>query len=365
MERSNLTTELLSADAEVAMQVDVPGKKRWPIGLLVRLATSLVLLGCIVWWFGGVEKIVRTMSRVSLGLAALVVIVFMLDRALMTFKWLLLLRARGIHPRFLSTMKIYCASMVWGTFLPSTVGADTIRAVSIARTGINTNEVVASIVVERIFGFLSTLFVGLCSLLLLSLSGELESRFIVIWWAALIMIGSSLIALATSLNERVFRFVHDRFLGRFRHSRIAEKLREFHETYLEYRKHVGALVAFSMLTVAEQLVAVSLLWLIALALGIHLGLLPFLVAVPLSLLIARLPIGVYGLGTFEVTFVFLLSESGLSGADAVAISFTGRVLEILGLLPWWFAHVISTGSARPATEKMYPKPANTEIGGNL
>jgi uncharacterized protein (TIRG00374 family) len=357
-------TEFLPA-AEIAKQMNVPSKKRLPIGLFVRLAISLLLIAGIVWWLGGLGKIVADVERIDLGLAALVIIVFMLDRALMTFKWLWLLKARGVRLPFLKAMRIYCASMVWGMFLPSTVGADTIRAVSIARTGINTNEVVASIVIERVFGFLSTLFVGLCSLLLLSLSGELESRFIVIWWAALIMIGSSLIALAASLNERVFRFVHNRFLGRFRHNRIAGKLKEFHETYLQYRKHPGALVTFSMLTIAEQLVAVAVLWLIALALGIHLGIVPFLVAVPLSLLISRLPIGVYGLGTFEAAFVFLLSAAGLSGADAVAISFSGRILEILAWLPWWFGHVISTGSVRPATEKMYPKTTTVEVGSNL
>src|SRR6184192_4008788 len=111
-------------------------------------------------------------------------------------------------------------------------------------------------------------------------------------------------------------------MGRFHNNRLASKLKEFHETYLGYRKHAGALVTFFMLSVAEQLVPVAAVCLIALALGIHVGILPFLVAVPLSLLVSRLPIGVYGLGTFEAAFVFLLSEAGLSGADAVAISFT-------------------------------------------
>lgn len=341
--------------------MNVARKKRLPSGLLVRLAISLILIAGIVWWLGGPGKIVAIVKRIDLGLAALVIIVYMLDRALMTFKWLLLLRARDIHPRFFRAMKIYCASMVWGMFLPSTVGADTIRAVSISRTGINTNEVVASIVIERVFGFLSTLFVGLCSLLLLSVSGELEKPFIVIWWAALIMIGSSIVALATSLNEKIFRFLHDRFLGRFRHNRIARKLKEFHETYLQYRKHPGDLITFSLLTIAEQLVAVALLWLIALSLGIQLGIVPFLVAVPLSFLISRLPIGVYGLGTFEAAFIFLLSEAGLSGADAVAISFTGRILEILAWLPWWFGHVISTGSARLATESVHQQTASLDV----
>jgi uncharacterized protein (TIRG00374 family) len=346
------------------MQIDLKRKKRLPIAMFVRLAVSLVLIACIIWWLGGPGKILAIVARINLGLALIVLVLYMLDRALMAFKWLVLLRARGIHPRFLSAMKIYCASMVWGIFLPSTLGPDTIRAVSIARTGINTNEVVASILVERVFGFLSTLFVGLCSLLLLSITGELESRFLVIWWAALILIGSSLIALATSLNEKVFDLIHDRILGRFHNNRIAEKLRQFHETYLGYRKHGGALVAFSVLTIAEQLIPVAALWLIALALDIRMGILPFLVAVPLSLLLSRLPVGVAGLGTFEAAFAFLLAESGLPAADAIAISFTGRILEIAALLPWWGAQVMSTRNFRPTseTEVSYPEPVLPEMG---
>ena len=123
--------------------------------------------------------------------------------------------------------------------------------------------------------------------------------------------------------------------------------------------------AFSILTIAEQLVAVAVIWLIAFALGIHLGFLPFLVAVPLSFLISRLPIGVYGLGTFEAAFVFLLSASGLSGVDAVAISFSARILEILALLPWWLAHVITAGSIRPLVSKrQYPEEVWREVSSN-
>jgi uncharacterized protein (TIRG00374 family) len=354
-----------SAKPGIRMSMNVPGKKRISSGLLVRLAISLAIVAGIVWWLGGPGKIVTIVKRIDVGLAALVILVFMLDRALMTFKWLLLLRARGIHSQFFAAMKIYCASMVWGMFLPSTIGSDTIRALSIARRGINTNEVVASIVIERVFGFFATLFVGLCSLLLLSLTGELEKRFILIWWAALIMITCSILALATSLNEKVFRLVHNQFLARFRHNRIARKLKEFHETYLQYRKHPKALVIFSLLSIAEQLLAAVVLWLIALSLGIHLGVVPFLVAVPLSFLISRLPVGIYGLGTFEASFIFLLSGAGLSGADAVAISFTGRILEIMSWLPWWLGHLMSKGTERAVSENRYLKEAAAELGSNL
>jgi hypothetical protein len=68
---------------------------------------------------------------------------------------------------------------------------------------------------------------------------------------------------------------------------------------------------------------------------------------------------------FDAAFVFLLSLAGISAAEAVAISFTGRILQILFWLPRWFAHVISTGTVRPATEKEYPNPATAEARGSL
>lgn len=328
-------------------------QRRWPIGLLVRLGTSVALLAGIVWWLGGVGKVAAIVGRISVSLAALVVIVVMLDRALMTFKWLGLLRAKGIHARFVPAMKLYCASTIWGMFLPATVGADAIRAVGMSRFGINANEVVASIVLERMIGFLCVLLLGLCSLILLFASGLFESRFTILWWAALAMIVSMILALAVSFSERVFDVVHHRLLGRFRDNRIVGKIRKFHEIYRTYSSNKRSLVKFASLTIAEQALTIVLVWLIAMALKIHVGVLCFAVAVPLTLLISRVPIGIEGLGTFEAAFVFFLSLAGISAADALAIAFSGRILEILGWLPWWFAHVMATG-------RMHPQPARVD-----
>jgi uncharacterized protein (TIRG00374 family) len=350
-------TAEFSSVAKIAMQANDPDKRRWPIATLLRLAVSLSFIGCIIWWLGGVGKIGAIVSRISFGLAALVIILIILDRALMTYKWTLLLKAKGIHLHLLTAMKIYCASMIWGTFLPPTVGADTIRAVSTARTGISTNEVVASIVVERMIGFLSALLLGLVSLVLLSTSGLLESRFMGLWWAALGMILLAAVVLVASFSDNLFHLIHNRILGRSHNNRIAEKLRKFHETYRAYRNNTGTLIVFFVLTFAEQLEAIVQSWLMAWALGIHVGILYFTMAIPLSVLVSRIPIGIGGLGTYEAASAFLLSLAGVSGAEGVAIAFSGRILQILSWLPWWFAHVISTGSARPATQRSYPKDA--------
>jgi uncharacterized protein (TIRG00374 family) len=333
---------------------------RRSVRTLPKLAVSLVLIAGIIWWLGGFGKIGAIMSRISFGLALAVVTVMILDRLLMTYKWTLLLEARGFHLRLLAAMKIYCASMIWGMFLPSTVGADAIRAMSTARAGINTNEVVASIIIERMIGFLCVLLLGLVSLVLLSTTGLFEDRFMGVWWSALAMIVLATVMLVASFSNNVFHLVHDRILGRLHGNRIAAKLRKFHETYQAYRDNTGTLIVFLVLTFAEQFVVVAQCWLMTLALGIHVGVLYLIMAIPLSLLVARIPIGIDGLGTYEASFAFLLSLAGISGAEAVAIAFTGRILRILVFLPWWFAQVISTGNVRPAIGKKYPSPVTAD-----
>lgn len=341
------------------------GKKHFSSSVLLRLTISLVLIAGVVWWFGGLREVIGAITQISFRLAVVVVIVAMLDRALMAFKWARLLGSQGIHLHFLTAMKIYCASMVWGMFLPATVGRDSIRAAITARSGIDISDVIASIVVERMFGFLAALLLGLCSLILFSLSGQFEARFAVLWFAALAMIAMTMMGLAASFSERMFHVIHDRILGRFRNNRLADKLRRFHETYRAYRNSTRSLATFFLLTFVEQCVPIVEVWLISMALDIHVGLLPFAMAMPLSMLVTRIPIGIAGLGTFEASLAFFLSLAGITGAESVAIAFTGRILQTLSWLPWWFAYIISTRTARTESEKAYPKPVTPDMGRNL
>ena len=333
--------------------------KRSLLTTFARLAISVMLIALLVWWLGGFGKIGAIMSRISFRFVMLVLIICTLDRALMTFKWIRLLEARGIRFRFLAAMRIYCASMIWGLFLPSTVGADVIRTINMSRAGVDSHEVIASIIIERTIGFLAVLLLGIASLLLFSMSGSFENHFTVAWWIALIMIVSAMAALMASFSDRAFNLIHDRVLGRFRNNRIAIKFRKFHETYRTYRSNPRSLVSFSALTLAEQLLVIVQSWLVAWTIGVHVGIVCFAVAVPLSILVARIPIGIGGIGTFDAAFAFLLSLAGISAAEAVAIPFTGRILQILASLPWWLAHMILTRRVRSGAGKAYPEPAAT------
>ena len=314
--------------------------------LAIRLLVTIALLVLILWQIGGPSKL---LARVLHFDPLILVGVFganVADRLLMTYKWLLLLRTRGDRLSLLRGTQIYCASMVWGLFLPATLGADAVRAASTMRSGIDIHRVLSSIVVERAIGFLSTLLLGMVGLFLVSLSTELPPALRVVWWlsAALLVLGAA--ALAVSFSDWIYDLLHERLLRRLRDNRVVGHVRRLHESYQSYRTHQRSLTLFFGLSLLEQLVPALAVWLIALGLGIDVGLLYLVGAVPLAFLVARIPVSLGGIGVFEGTFILLLSLVDVSSIDAASIALTARIIEIASWLPWWVADILTRGSLR-------------------
>lgn len=314
---------------------------------IFKFIVTITLVGIIVWKLGGVGTVGSLMMGFSPIYVVIIFAVYTLDRALMVYKWGRLLKSRGIHLPFLQGMKIYCASMVWGIFLPSTIGADAIRAYSTSRSGFDSNEVVASIIVERMIGFLSALLIGLLSFILFTHIGNPDSRFQFIWWSGGVALFCATVAFAVSFSQKAFDFLHDELFDRFRDTGIMRRVHQFHLTYLSYKNDKKSLVVFFGLTFGEQLMPILDSWLIARGLGIQVGIAFIAGAVPLAMLISRLPVSIDGIGVFEGVFIMLMAFSGVTASEAVAISLAGRVLQTASWLPWWAAYAGSIGEIKP------------------
>jgi uncharacterized membrane protein YbhN (UPF0104 family) len=232
-------------------------------------------------------------------------------------------------------------------FLPVTVGADAIRAIITSRAGLDPNVVVASIIIERMIGFLSALLLGLLSFGLLSSLNVLDARFDFVWWLGSAALASFAIAFSASFSQTAFDLLHGRLLKRFRNTRLMRKMREFHSSYRAYQENKGILGVFFVLTFAEQLLGILVLWVIARGLAVDVGLLFIAGVLPLTALIGRLPISVNGWGVVDGIFALLMSLGGIPPAQSVAIILVARILLTASWLPWWMAEVIGSGNIRP------------------
>ncbi|RPI28091.1 MAG: UPF0104 family protein [Acidobacteria bacterium] len=312
------------------------------------VSLTALIVAVIVWQVEDFGEVWRLMARLAPVYVLLAILLNMLDRGLMAYKWGLLLGGRGIPVPFLFKMKVYCAAMVWGMFLPATVGADTIRILSTSRAGVDVKEVTASVIVERLLGFLASVVCGLASLALLTYSQALDARYQSLWGVSLGLLSLTVLALMASFSDRVYGLVHDRLLGRIAHTGPARKLRYFHDTYRGYRTNRTALWAFFGLTMAEQVVPIFIFWVLALGMGIPVSFLQIAAAVPLAFLVSRLPISAEGV--FDGAFMAILAGAGVPPAQSLSITLAGRALQIVAWLPWWAAHVLQTGSLKPPAQ---------------
>jgi len=312
------------------------------LGTFLRLTVSLVLICAIVWLVGGIEVIVAILSRIDPRFAAIVLLVMMLDRALMTYKWIVLLKGRAQYLPFFSGLKIYCASGVYGLLLPSTVGADAIRAFMTTRFGLDANTIVASIVVERMAGFIGSLVLALIGLGLLSWLAPHNENLAYLWWGGGGLLAFAVIAFSVSFTDRLFQLVYDGWLKRFTNFKIFQKLRKLHAAYLEYRVGRWRLAVFFALSFIEQFFSLAVAWLIALSLHIEIGLIYIVGALPVAMLLSRLPISIDGIGVFEAAFVSITIaiSAGVTPAETISISFAARILQFIFNIPWTIAYAI-------------------------
>lgn len=311
---------------------------------LAKVVVTVALLGLILWQLGGVRPLLAALADVRPGYVLLLVAVAVADRALMTYKWLLLVRARGIELGFGKGFTLYCVASFWGQVLPMTVGGDVVRLWLTTRLTQRFDTLAASIAMERLLGFVGALLATLLGLLILGEIVDLGADLVRLWWAALAIVAAGVAAFALSLSGRLYDVFYRALPAGLRGNKLVRRVQQLHAAYLEYRRHGGALRAFFALTLLEQLAPIVFVWLAARALGLELDFLVAAAVVPLATLITRVPISLAGIGIFEGAFMLLLPLGGVAPAAAVSMALLDRVVQIVAMTPWWLYFAWRTGS---------------------
>ena len=317
--------------------------------LWLRIALSFALVVVLFTYVVDGREVLSILHRFETKYLVLAIVVVTLNRVLMTYKWILLLRAQGYRLPLLQGVMIYCTSMVWGLALPTTVGADAIRAVMVTKRGFNGTDVVTSIVIERMVGFVLALALGLVSLAILRAIGVLDARFDSALYLGVAMLVGVTALLTAALNEELVRKVVAQLPRAVRDSKVMHYLDRFAAAYRSLGRARSTIAQFGALTVLEQVSSVIFPWTLALGLGVDADLLLLLGVLPISTLISRLPISFDGLGVFEAVFIGLMVLAGIDAAAALAIAISGRIIQLFAFLPWWVAYVARSGAVGPPT----------------
>jgi uncharacterized membrane protein YbhN (UPF0104 family) len=236
--------------------------------------------------------------------------VYTLAVVLSTVRWAQVLQALDIPSEMPPLLSHTLAGMFVSNFLPSTVGGDVLRVTRLSAANGQRQTSVASVVVERLTGFLVLPFITLVALignptlLHLGRASRLSLTLALGTLAALVAI----VLLVSSPN------VGERFAGRSWLGFVAA----VHLGLGRLRRDPTSAIAVFVSALAYQLTMVAGAWMAGHAMGLQVGWSAMMAFIPIVAIAQVLPFSVSGLGLREGALVLLLVPLGVSSGQAVA-----------------------------------------------
>ncbi|HWI02344.1 MAG TPA: lysylphosphatidylglycerol synthase transmembrane domain-containing protein [Acidimicrobiales bacterium] len=245
---------------------------------------------------------------------------------LSTVRWAQVLNALDLPTEIPPLVSHTLAGMFVSNFLPSTVGGDVLRVTRLAAANGQRQTSVASVVVERLTGFLVLPFITLVALFgnptLLHL-GRASRLSLTL---ALATLGALVVILVLVGSRRI----GERFAGRAWLGFVSA----VHLGLVRMRRDPAAALSVLVSALAYQIAMVAAAWMAGHAMGIQVGWSAMMAFIPIVAIAQVLPISVSGLGLREGALVLLLVPLGVSAGQAVAFGLLlygmNMVVSLLG-----------------------------------
>lgn len=297
----------------------------------LRVAISAGLLIILLIFFVDIQQAWRALLECRWEFLLLLLAWMTADRFLMTYKWRLLLVARGFSAGFGEALKAYYLATFTGCFLPSTLGADALRVGVFCRPGRPSEVVAASVFLERSLGFIAAALAAVIGLLLLAgLTSRLPAEFFYWSFAILAAATCAVIASFSAAAGRLHGRLEQRMLQR---GRLLSWASRFIKDYHDYRRHRGVLAWFLLLSFLEQGAPIVGNWLAARALNIELSLLEAAAITPVVFLLARLPVSFSSFGVLEGLYVAVFGLVGVDPTQAFLLGLITNLAAMVSALP--------------------------------
>ena len=269
------------------------------------------------------DEVVPTWSLTTAEWLLGAVVLTAVALVLSAMRWQQVLRAMDMPTGLRTLIPLAFAGQFVSNVLPTTIGGDVLRVSRLSKQNGEAEDTFASVVLERLSGWLVLPLITFFGLLI---NPELREQGDATLFAVLIsaltlvgLIGIIVIADHPRLGGRfASREGWTRFVGAV-HSGVARM-----------RSHPGATVGIVLAGLLYQLVLCVAALMVAAALGFGwLGMTPLLAFFPAVLIAQVLPIGIAGLGVREGAFVLFLTPLGVTAEQAIAL---GLVLYAVNLV---------------------------------
>jgi uncharacterized membrane protein YbhN (UPF0104 family) len=268
----------------------------------MRIGLGIAIISFLLWHYDA-RPALRTLARERPQYFAATVALYVAAQLTSAYRWQLLAAVLNLRGPYLEFMRYYFIGAFTNVFVPGLVGGDAARAFYLGRSHGKVGEAIASAVADRSYGLLA-----------------------LFWFAALAALTTNHGRLPPSVIKPVVAAGAIAFAAYLASPWIA---RLIHLTPRPIRRALGivmpclhkplaVLPAIILSMILQALLAVCQ-YVLALGLGLQLPLSIFLLIVPISGVLASLPVTLNGLGLRETAYLFLFGMAGVSRDDTIAL----------------------------------------------
>lgn len=312
------------------------------IKTVVSISLLLFILININW-----NEVSRNLKGANYYLLFVTLLLFIIERSEITYKWNLLIRARGINISFIRLFLINLIGSFWGLFIPSSLGTDVARGYYLAKNNAEKSISVSSVFVDRILGTFSVVLFALVSIII---AGDLFSKINIKIYVFLF--SAILIVVFYLFQKEGTAKVLVRILTKIRYKKLGEIFIKLHKSILEYKKYPKTLMFSFFFTILAHITRVLIYYFVALSFNISVPLIYFFLFIPLITLIIMIPISIGGLGVGEGAFVAFFSFAGISLSNCIIMAFSNSIINTLFTLSGGIVYLFYKSSIKKENAQM-------------
>ncbi len=302
----------------------MPGLKKF-MTILFRGGVSIALLFFLL---RGVDKktlfeLIKNSNKLFLFYAFAVYFVIY---PLTLLRWNFLLKASKVHLPLKKVIDAFSSGIFFNLFLPSTIGGDFMRSMDLAAHTKKPKEIVASVFLDRLSGYIGLVIISLLAIVLGVRIVEDKSVLV----SLLVISGMLFFILCVLFNNTLYSKINKLLQpsgkkntdkpGVSAFGKIKETLSNFHQQVYRVRHDKKVILNSLSLSFFIQVISPVSFYFLGLSLGIKINIVYYFVFLPLIGAITLLPISIGGLGLRDATTIYFFAKAGVSKDLALAMS---------------------------------------------
>jgi glycosyltransferase 2 family protein len=282
--------------------------------IFLRIAITVALL---VFLFKQVDEraMLAVIRKADKGLLLAACAIFSLTYILCLYRWQMLLKAAKLDLPLTRVIISFSGGIFFSLFLPSSIGGDFMRSIDLALHTKKPRQVVATVLLDRLSGYIALVVLTLAALFLGR--GLIHNKSVVLSVALLTAI--LIVVLLVLFNSYVYSKVNQ-LLHSPRAGRIRRAIKNIHQEINQFGVHRGVIARNIAVSLIAQTITPITFYLIALALGVRLKMVYFFIFLPIIGAVTLLPISIGGLGIRDTLTVFFFGQVGMVKDTAFAMS---------------------------------------------